>query len=141
MMGAGIPTGIAAKMLNPDKKVLCVVGDGGFMMSAQEIETALRYHVPVVILVLNDNAFGFIKWKQRNMGLDTFGVDVSNPDFARYADSFGAKGYRIKEGDCISDVLNAAFNEDRPIVIECPIDYSANYETFSRELGNLVCQI
>ena len=70
-----LPSAIVAKMLNPDKKVLAVVGDGGFMMNSQEIETALRYNIPVVVLILNDNAFGFIKWKQKNMKFKDFGLD------------------------------------------------------------------
>ncbi len=140
-MGAGLPAGIAAKMLNPDKKVLSVVGDGGFMMNSQEIATALRYHIPIVVLILNDNAFGFVKWKQENMGLGSFGLELTNPDFAKFAESFGAVGVKIRKGDILSDVLGTAFTQNRPVVIECPIDYSVNYETFSKELGHLVCQI
>lgn len=140
-MGAGLPSGIAAKMLYPERNVLSVVGDGGFMMNSQELETALRYNVAVVVLILNDNAFGFIKWKQKNMGFRSFGLDYSNPDFARYAESYGAAGITVREGDDLSAVLRDAFSLKRPVVIGCPIDYSVNYETFTKEIENLSCEM
>ena len=139
-MGAGLPAGIAAKILHPDQKVLVVVGDGGFMMNSQELETALRYDVPVVVLIVNDNAFGFIKWEQRSKGFTSFGADYGNPDFAKYAESYGAVGMRVKEGDDLAKVLEEAFSRKKPVVIECPIDYSVNFETFSKELANLECE-
>ena len=138
-MGAGLPAGIAAKMLLPRRKVLAVVGDGGFMMNSQELETALRLRVPIVILLLNDNAYGFVKWKQRNLNLENFGMDLSNPDFVRYAESFGARGIRLERGQKLAPVLARAFSLNEVVLVECPIDYSANYEVFSLELGNLVC--
>jgi acetolactate synthase-1/2/3 large subunit len=140
-MGAGLPSAIAAKMLNPGMKVLAVVGDGGFMMNSQELETALRYNCPVVVLILNDNAFGFIKWEQQAKGFASFGLDFGNPDFARFAESFGAAGFRVQAGDDLSEVLCKAFTLKRPAVIECPIDYSVNYATFSKELANFVCEV
>ena len=140
-MGAGLPAGIAAKMVHPDKKVLAVVGDGGFMMNSQELETALRSNIPVVVLILNDNAFGFIKWKQQSEGFSNFGLDYGNPDFARYAESYGAEGMTVNKGDDLSDILKKAFSGKKPVVIECPIDYSVNYETFSKEIENVVCDI
>ncbi len=140
-MGAGLPSAVVAKMLHPDKRVLAVVGDGGFMMNSQELETALRCNVPVVVLILNDNAFGFIKWKQKSMGFRNFGLDYSNPDFVRFAESHGAKGIRVNEGDNLSEILKRAFIEKRLVVIECPIDYSVNYEAFSREIEESVCAI
>jgi acetolactate synthase-1/2/3 large subunit len=138
-MGAGLPAAIAAKMLHPERRVLAVVGDGGFMMNAQELETALRLNVPVVVLILNDNAFGFIKWKQENMGFRHFGLDYTNPDFARFAESHGAAGITVKKGDDLGKVLEQAFSLKQVAVIECPIDYSVNYETFSKEIEDLVC--
>lgn len=140
-MGAGLPSAMTAKMLNPLRKVLAVVGDGGFMMGAQELETAVRCDIPVVVLILNDNAYGFIKWEQQAKGFTDFGLDVRNPDFARFAESFGAAGFRVREGDNLSEVLLEAFALKRPAVVECPIDYSVNYETFSRELANLQCEV
>jgi acetolactate synthase-1/2/3 large subunit len=139
-MGAGLPAGIMAKMLKPDRNVLAVVGDGGFMMNSQELETALRYDVPLVVLVLNDNAFGFIKWEQKSKGFASFGLDYGNPDFVRYAESYGAVGMKVKEGDDLSHLLREAFSTKKLVVIECPIDYSVNYETFSKELANIACE-
>ena len=138
-MGAGLPAGIAAKMLHPDRKVLAVCGDGGFMMNSQEMETAIRYHAPLVVLLLNDNAYGFVKWKQRNLNFENFGMDVSNPDFVKYAESFGARGMRVEEGQSLTQTLARAFALNQVVLVECPIDYSINYEVFSVELGHLVC--
>jgi acetolactate synthase-1/2/3 large subunit len=121
--------------------VLAVVGDGGFMMNSQELETALRYNIPVVILVLNDNAFGFIKWKQHCKGHPCFALDYSNPDFVKYAESFGAVGMKVKDGDNLSQIVHKAFLLKKPVLIECPIDYSVNFEAFSGELENIVCEI
>lgn len=140
-MGAGLPAGIAAKMLNPERKVIAVVGDGGFMMNCHELETAVRCNVPLVVLILNDNAFGFIKWKQENMGFRNFGLDTGNPDFVRFAESFGAVGMRVNKGDDLSEVLAAALAKKQVVVIDCPIDYSVNYETFSKEIEDIVCEI
>jgi acetolactate synthase I/II/III large subunit len=138
-MGAGLATAMTAKMLNPDRKVLAVVGDGGFMMNAQELETAVRCNIPVVVLILNDNAFGFIKWEQEAKGFANFGLDYGNPDFSKFAESFGAAGFRLREGDDLSEVLRQAFAVKGPAVVECPIDYSVNYSTFSEELANFRC--
>ncbi len=140
-MGAGLPAAITAKMLNPERKVLAVVGDGGFMMNSQELETALRYKVPVVVLILNDNAFGFIKWEQQAKGFPGFALDYSNPDFVKYAESFGAAGMKVKETDYLPDLLRKAFSLKKLVLIECPVDYSANFETFSCELANIICEI
>ena len=139
-MGAGLPSAMTAKMLNPHRKVLAVVGDGGFMMSAHELETAVRCEIPVVVLILNDNAYGFIKWEQQAKGFTDFGLDVGNPDFVMFAESFGAAGFSVGEGDSLSEVLLEAFALKRPTVVVCPIDYSVNYETFSRELADLQCE-
>jgi acetolactate synthase-1/2/3 large subunit len=139
-MGAGLPSGIAAKMLHPDKNVLAVVGDGGFMMNSQELETALRYDIPLVVLILNDNAFGFIKWEQQAKGFAAFGLDYQNPDFTKYAESFGAVGVKVRDGDDLTKVLQDAFALKKLVVIECPVDYSVNFEMFSRELNDLACE-
>jgi acetolactate synthase-1/2/3 large subunit len=140
-MGAGLPAGIAVKMLRPDRNVLAVVGDGGFMMNSREIETALRYRVPLVVLILNDNAFGFIKWEQQAKGFQSFGLDYKNPDFVKYAESYGAVGIKVQEGDSLSDILREAFSLKTVVLIECPIDYSVNYETFSKELADIPCDV
>jgi len=139
-MGAGLPSGITAKLLHPERRVLAICGDGGFMMNCQELETAIRYKIPIVVLILNDNGFGFIKWKQKQMHFEDFGLDYGNPDFSLFARSFGAVGIRIKEDDDLAEVLEKAFALNKVAVIECPIDYSVNYETFSIELGKLTCK-
>ncbi len=140
-MGAGLPSAIMTAMLRPDRNVLAVVGDGGFMMTSCEIETALRCEVPLVVLVLNDNAFGFIKWKQQSRNFADFALDYSNPDFVRYSESFGAMGMKVNKGDDLSELLREAFAMKKLVIIECPIDYSPNYATFSKELSNIVCEI
>lgn len=140
-MGAGLPSGIVAKMLNPKKNVLAVVGDGGFMMNSQEIETAIRYKIPIVVLLLNDNGYGFIKWKQENMNFKNFALDLGNPDFVKYAESYGAIGIRLNKKDSLSDTITKAFKMNKVVIIECPIDYSQNYEEFSKKIPNIVCNI
>ncbi|MDR4509543.1 MAG: acetolactate synthase large subunit [Candidatus Brocadiaceae bacterium] len=140
-MGAGLPSALTAKILNPEKKVLAVVGDGGFMMNSQEMETAVRYKIPVVVLILNDNAFGFIKWKQKNMKFKSFALDYGNPDFVKYGESYGAKSFRVNKGDNLSELLDKAFSLRDVALIECPVDYSLNYDVFSEELKNYVCDI
>jgi acetolactate synthase-1/2/3 large subunit len=109
-------------------------------MNAQELETAVREKIPIVVLIVNDNAFGFIKWEQKSKGFGSFGLDYANPDFARFAESFGAVGMKVKKGDDLSAILRDAFSRNKPVVIECPVDYSVNYETFSQELGSIVCE-
>ncbi len=139
-MGGGLPAGITAKLLYPERRVLAICGDGGFMLNCQELETAIRNDIPVVVLILNDNAFGFIKWEQKKMHFKDFGLDFGNPDFSRFAESFGATGLMVREGDDLAEVLEKAFSLNKVTVIECPIDYSVNYETFSIELGNFTCK-
>jgi acetolactate synthase-1/2/3 large subunit len=106
-------------------------------MNSQELETAMRLNIPVVVLILNDNGFGFIKWKQRNAGFPDFGLSYENPDFVKYAESYGAVGMRVNTGEDLTGLLRKAFTLKTVVLIECPIDYSHNFETFSKELGNL----
>jgi acetolactate synthase-1/2/3 large subunit len=140
-MGAGLPAAIAAKMVHPEHKVLAVVGDGGFMMNSREIETALRCKTPLVVLILNDNAYGFIRWEQQAKGFPDFGLDYGNPDFVKYAESYGAAGMKVGKDDSLTELLHKAFSLDTVVLIDCPIDYSVNYEMFSKELSNIVCDI
>ncbi|MBS3136525.1 acetolactate synthase large subunit [Candidatus Woesearchaeota archaeon] len=140
-MGAGLPSAMAAKLVHPKKKVLAVCGDGGFMMNAQELETAVRLKLGIVVLILNDNAYGFIKWKQKNEGFKDYAMDVGNPDFVRFAESFGAKGYKVNSASELLPLLNKAFTEKGPVIIECPISYAENETVLTKELNNLVCPI
>lgn len=124
-MGAGLPSGIAAKMLYPEKRVLVVSGDGGIMMSIAEIETAVRLQIDLVILILNDFGFGMIRWKQKNMKLAHFGLSFNNPDFVMLAKSFGAIGYNVSHAKDLALVLKKALNSKGVQVINCPISYDA----------------
>ncbi len=140
-MGAGLPSAITAKLVHPQKKVLAVVGDGGFMMNSQELETAVRLKLNIVILILNDNAFGFIKWKQEARGFTNFALDYGNPDFVKYAESYGAKGYKVKKAEDLERMLHKGFTEKGPVIIECSIDYSENKKVWDEELGKLECPV
>jgi acetolactate synthase I/II/III large subunit len=131
-MGAGLPSAMAAKLINPDKKVIAVCGDGGFMMNSQEIETAVRLGLNLIVIILNDNAFGMIKWKQEGMGFENFGLDYKNPDFVKYADSYGACGHRITSSQHFTDTLESCLNSDGVHIIDCPVDYSLNHSILNK---------
>lgn len=137
-MGAGLPSAIAAKLVHPQRHVIAVVGDGGFMMNSQELETAVRLGLNIVILILNDNGFGFIKWKQVNRGLTDFGLDLENPDFIRYAKSYGANGHMVENASDLEKKLREALAEEGPSVVVCPINYSDNLDVWTRELDGIV---
>jgi len=136
-MGIAVPGAIAAKMAYPDRRVVAVTGDAGFMMNSQEIETALRINVPVVILIWNDFGYGLIEWKQ----MTSFGrpshVRFNNPDFAKYAQSFGAKGYKIEHASELMPVLQQALADKTLSVIDCPVDYSENLK-LTEKLGEMI---
>ncbi|MFQ5621034.1 MAG: acetolactate synthase large subunit [Candidatus Nanoarchaeia archaeon] len=138
-MGAGLPMGMTAKLLNPKKKVLVVTGDGGLIMGDADFETAVRLKLNVVVLIVNDNGYGFIKWKQQNHGFKNFALDYTNPDFVKYAESFGAKGYKINKTEELIPTLKKAFKQSGPVIIDLPIDYSENKKVWSEELGGMVC--
>ncbi|MBI2572239.1 acetolactate synthase large subunit [Candidatus Woesearchaeota archaeon] len=140
-MGAGLPSAMTAKLLYPQKRVLAVCGDGGFMMNSQELETAVRLKLNIVVLILNDNAYGFIKWKQQNAGFKDFSLDYSNPDFVKYAEAYGAKGYKVTKAEELGKILEKAFGQKGPVLIECPIDYSENNKVWGEELGNILCPL
>ena len=93
-MGAGLPSAIAAKLVHPRRKVIAVCGDGGFMMNSQELETAVRLRLDLTVIVVRDDGYGMIRWKQAEMGLPDFGMTLGNPDFVRYAEAYGAHGHR-----------------------------------------------
>lgn len=125
-MGAGLPVGMATKLLNPDKKVVVVAGDGGFMMNLADLETARRLELDLVIVILNDNGYGMIKWKQEGMGLADYGLDFNNPDFVKLAESFGGQGYRIGSADEFKSTLEKCLDSKGIHLIEVPVDYSEN---------------
>jgi acetolactate synthase-1/2/3 large subunit len=125
-MGAGVPSAIMAALLNPDRRVLAVCGDGGFMMNSQELETAVRLKLNLVVLVLEDNAYGMIRWKQAVDGFPDYGMTFGNPDFAAYAKAYGAKGCRVESADGLAPALEAAFASGGVHLVSMPIDYSEN---------------
>lgn len=125
-MGAGLPSAIAASLIYPERKIVAVCGDGGFMMNSQELETAIRLNLNIIVLILCDNAYGMIKWKQDQMGFVNFGLDFKNPDFVKYAESYGANGYRITTSEDLATVLSACFTKPGVHVIEVAMDYADN---------------
>jgi acetolactate synthase-1/2/3 large subunit len=135
-MGAGLPSAIAAKCLNPHKRVLAVCGDGGFMMNSQEMETAVRLKLDLVVLVIEDNAYGMIRWKQGVDHFADFGMTFGNPDFVAYANSYGAHGHRVKATDELIPTLERAFTQGGVHLVAVPIDYSENMRVLVEELGN-----
>ncbi len=135
-MGAGLPSAIAAKMVYPDRKVITVCGDGGFMMNSQELETAVRLKLDLLVLILRDDAYGMIKWKQKDMGFTDYGLDYGNPDFVAYANSYGAKGHRISSVDELAATLEQCLNQEGVHLIEIPVDYSENQQTLNQEIPN-----
>ncbi|MCB2361100.1 acetolactate synthase large subunit [Clostridium estertheticum] len=125
-MGIAVPGAVAAKLVNPQRKVVAVTGDGGFMMNSQEIETALRIKTPFVTLIFNDACYGLIKWKQQDRYGEDMNVRFTNPDFVMYAEAMGAKGYRITKAEDLIPTLKEALAQNIPAIIDCPVDYSEN---------------
>jgi len=138
-MGAGLPSAMMAAQLNPEKRVLAICGDGGFMMNSQELETALRLNLNLVVMVLNDNSYGMIRWKQQGAGFTDWGLEFNNPDFVRYAESYGAKAHRVDSADSFTSTFEKAFNEGGVHLIEVPVDYSENQRVLIDELAAKVC--
>jgi acetolactate synthase-1/2/3 large subunit len=139
-MGIAIPGAIAAKLVYPDRKVVAVTGDGGFMMNSQELETALRVGTPFVTLIFNDNGYGLIEWKQINQFGEAAFVKFGNPDFVKFAESMGLKGYRVESTFDLMPILKTALEQEVPAVIDCPVDYAENLR-LSQKAGDLSCQI
>lgn len=133
-MGAGVPSAIGACFVHPDKKVVALCGDGGFMMTSQDLETAVRFNLNLVILILRDNAYGMIKWKQKNMQLKDFGLDFGNPDFVKYAEAYGARGHRVEKTDDFVPLLKQCLDKKGVDLIEVPIDYSENADELGARL-------
>ena len=125
-MGLAVPGAIAAKLVHPDRKVLAITGDAGFMMNCQEFETAHRLGTNFVTLIFNDRSYGLIKWKQDMQYGHHEYVDFTNPDFVKFAESMGAAGYRIEKTEDLLPTLIKAFKQDKPVIIDCPVDYSEN---------------
>jgi acetolactate synthase-1/2/3 large subunit len=133
-MGAGLPSAIMAAALNPGRRVLAVCGDGGFMMNSQELETATRLKLNLVVLVLEDHAYGMIRWKQATDGFPDFGMTFGDPDFVAYARAYGAKGSRVETAEGLTPALEAAFAGGGVHVVSAPVDYSENKRVLVDEL-------
>jgi acetolactate synthase I/II/III large subunit len=136
-MGAGLPSAMASAMIYPHRKVMAICGDGGFMMNSQELETAVRLKLNITVLILNDNSYGMIRWKQANMGFADWGLTYDNPDFVKYAESYGAKGYRCEAAAGLPKLLRKCLDEPGVSLIEVPVDYSDNDPILNKEIKEL----
>jgi len=136
-MGAGLPSAMAAKMVYPERRVLAICGDGGFMMNAQELETAVRLQLDLVILLLHDDGYGMIRWKQAEMGFPEYGMAFGNPDFVAFAEAHGAHGHRPARADDFAPTLERAFSEGGVHLIDLAIDYSVNHAVLDDEIPRL----
>ncbi|MBD8473400.1 acetolactate synthase large subunit [Pseudomonas sp. CFBP 8770] len=125
-MGAGLPSAMAARLVYPQKPIVAVCGDGGFMMNSQELETAVRMKMNLIVIILRDDGYGMIRWKQSHMGFEDFGLDYGNPDFVMYANSYGAKGHRVESAEAFLPLIERCIVEPGVHVIDCPVDYSEN---------------
>jgi acetolactate synthase-1/2/3 large subunit len=139
-MGAGLASAIAARLVYPDRKILAVCGDGGFLMNAHELETAVRLKLNLSILLLNDNGYGMIQWKQDGMGFEKFGLSLGNPDWVAFAESFGARGYRARRAEDVASLLKGCLDQTGVHLIEVPVDYSENVRVFNEELKKKTCE-
>ena len=139
-MGIAIPGAIAAKLVYPDRKVIAATGDGGFMMNCQELETAKRVGTAFVTIIFHDGGYGLIEWKQHNHYDESNFIKFTNPDFVKFAESMGLKGYRVEKTADLIPILQEALEQDVPAVIDCPVDYRENLR-FSKKAGGLTCRI
>ena len=140
-MGAGLPSAMMAAMLYPERRVLAVCGDGGFMMNSQEMETAVRLKLNLVVLILEDSAYGMIRWKQAVDSFPDFGLTFGNPDFIKYAESYGAKGSKVESTAELIPTLERAFKSGGVHLISVPIDYSENTRVLIDELREKLKQV
>ncbi len=125
-MGAGLGAAMAAKMVHPERRVLAVCGDGGFLMNSQDLETAVRLGQDLVVLIVRDGGYGFIRWKQDELDLPDFAMEFGNPDFVRYAEAYGARGMRVESAEALEPTLREAFDAGGVVIVDCPIDYTEN---------------
>jgi acetolactate synthase-1/2/3 large subunit len=133
-MGAGLPSAIVCSLLYPKRQVLAVVGDGGFMMNSQELETAKRLGVNLVVLIITDSAFGMIRWKQQSQGFDDFGLQYTNPNFTHYAKSYGMQGYLLQQAEELTPLIQSCFTKGGLHLIEVPVNYAENTRLLPQNL-------
>ncbi|WP_340313237.1 acetolactate synthase large subunit [Rhizorhabdus argentea] len=136
-MGAGLPSAMASSMVYPDRKVMAICGDGGFMMNSQEMETAVRLKLNITVLILNDSSYGMIRWKQANMGFADWGLTYDNPDFVKYAESYGAIGHRVESSEHLTKLLKHCLDTPGVHLIDCPVDYSENDQILNKDIKDL----
>ncbi len=139
-MGFALPGAIAAKMVSPERRVLAICGDGGFLMNVQEMETAKRLGTNIVVMVWEDGGYGLISWKQDNQFNRHTNLSFSNPDFVQLAESFGWTGIRVEDAVDLAPALDQAFQADNPALVVIPIDYREN-ALLTERLGNIACPI
>jgi len=137
-MGAGLPSAMMAAMLHPDKRVMAICGDGGFMMNSQEMETAVRLGLNLVVTILRDDSYGMIRWKQKIDKFADWGLEFGNPDFVDYANSYGATGHRVTKTEDLEGIFNGCFAEGGVHLVDVPVDYSENTRVLIDELGDRV---
>jgi len=140
-MGAGLPSAMASAMVYPDRKIMAICGDGGFMMNSQEMETAVRLGLNLTVLILNDSSYGMIRWKQANMGFDDWGLTYGNPDFVKYAESYGAFGHRVESAAHLKELLQHTLNTPGVHLIDCPVDYTENDQILNKDIKALSQQV
>jgi acetolactate synthase I/II/III large subunit len=140
-MGAGLPSAMMAALLYPGRRVMAVCGDGGFMMNSQELETAVRLKLNLVVLIIQDDAYGMIRWKQAVDDFADWGLTFGNPDFVKYAEAYGAKGRRVESAEGLVPTLEAAFSEGGVQLVVVPVDYSENSRVLVDELRNRVTEV
>ena len=140
-MGAGLPSAMMAAMVHPKRQVMAICGDGGFMMNSAELETAIRLGLNLVIVILRDDAYGMIKWKQENMGFANYGLEFDNPDFVRYAESYGVTGHRIEAAGQFIPIATQAFEAGGVHLIDVPVDYSENDRILNEEIQELSAKL
>ncbi len=125
-MGAGLPSAMMASLYHPEERVMAICGDGGFMMNSQEIETAVRLNLNLVVLILNDGSYGMIRWKQASANMKDWGLEFENPDFVSYAESYGAFGHKILDAKSLVKTIDSSFKKGGVHIIDVPVDYSMN---------------
>lgn len=138
-MGAGLPSAMECARLHPNKRVMAICGDGGFMMNSQELETAGRLGLNLIVLILNDSSYGMIRWKQYGMGYEDYGLEFNNPNFVKYAESYGLKGHQVESTESFIPLLNQCFEEGGVHVVDLPVDYSENTKVLIDELKDKIC--
>jgi acetolactate synthase-1/2/3 large subunit len=133
-MGAGLPSAMLAALIHPNRRVMSICGDGGFMMNSQEIETAVRLNLNLVVLILNDNSYGMIRWKQAGSGFKDWGLEYNNPNFVKYAESYGAHGHCITSVTGFIETVDRAYRQGGVHLIDLPVDYSQNVKELITDL-------